>query len=153
MMPFLPFFLFLSFIFCYCYAGTIECIRYRFLYRIVFTPIFFFYCLSHFISIGDLVLVQSEMILSFLYPQFNIDVYIPLYIIHAPLSFLSFFSCNLKYSNGRFFLFFSSYLLFFRLKTEESFIMIWIAFIWITPFSFFFLILFFSFAFPFFSFP
>ena len=112
--------------------------------------LFFFYCLSHFISIGDLVLVQSEMILSFLYPQFNIDVYIPLYIIHTPLSFLSFFSCNLKYSNGRFFLFFSSYLLFFRLKTEESFIMIWIAFIWITPFSFFFLILFFSFAFPFF---
>jgi hypothetical protein len=39
----------------------------------------FFYCLSHFISIGDLVLVQSEMILSFLYPQFNIDVYIPIY--------------------------------------------------------------------------
>lgn len=52
-----------------------------------------------------------------------------------PSSFLSFFSCNLKYSNGRFF-FFSSYLLFFRLKTEESFIMIWIVFIWITLFSF-----------------
>lgn len=150
MMPLLPFFFFLfflSFIFCYCFFGTIECIRYRFLYRIVFTPIFF-YCLSHFISIGDLVLVQSEMILTFLYPQFNIDVYIPIYIIHALLSFLSFFSCNLKYSNGRFFLFFSSYLLFFWLKTEESFIMIWIAFISITPFSFFFLILFFSFSFP-----
>lgn len=96
--------------------------------------LFFFYCLSHFISIGDPALVQSEMILSFLYPQFNIDVYIPIYNIYAPLSFLSFFLCNLKYSNGRFF--FLSYLLFFRLKTEESFIMIWIAFIWITPFSF-----------------
>lgn len=146
MMSFLAFFLFLSFM-----PESLNLLDTN--SYIEKCLLLFFYCLSHFISIGDLVLVQSEMILSFLYPQFNIDVYIPLYIIHAPLSFLSFFSCNLKYSNGRFFLFFSSYLLFFRLKTEESFIMIWIAFIWITPFSFFFLILFFSFAFPFFSFP
>jgi hypothetical protein len=37
--------------------------------------LFFFYYLSHFISIEDSELIQSEMILSFLYPQFNIDVY------------------------------------------------------------------------------
>ena len=146
MMSFLAFFLFLSFM-----PESLNLLDTN--SYIEKCLLLFFYCLSHFISIEDPELIQSEMILSFLYPQFNIDVYIPLYIIHAPLSFLSFFSCNLKYSNGRFFLFFSSYLLFFRLKTEESFIMIWIAFIWITPFSFFFLILFFSFAFPFFSFP
>jgi hypothetical protein len=33
---------------------------------------------SYFLSTGDLVLVQSNMILSFLYLQFNIDEYIPI---------------------------------------------------------------------------
>jgi hypothetical protein len=146
MMSFIPFFLFLSFILCYCYAGTIEFIRYRFLYRKVFTPIFF-YCLSHFISIGDPALVQSEMILSFLYPQFNIDVYIPIYNIYAPLSFLSFFLCNLKYSNGRFFFFVLSSI--FPTKNRGIYDLDCIY----LDYTLLFLILFFSFSFSFFSFP
>lgn len=68
MMSFLAFFLFLSFMpeslnFLDTNSYIEKCL------------LLFFYCLSHFISIEDPELIQSEMILSFLYPQFNIDIY------------------------------------------------------------------------------
>ena len=64
MMPFLPFFLFLSFIFCYCYAGTIECIRYRFLYRIVFTPIFWLFISFHLYRRSSVGPIRNDSIIS-----------------------------------------------------------------------------------------
>jgi len=68
MMSFLAFFLFLSFM--PESLNLLDTDSY-----IEKCLLLFFYCLSHFISIEDPELIQSEMILSFLYPQFNIDIY------------------------------------------------------------------------------
>lgn len=68
MMSFLAFFLFLSFM-----PESLNLLDTN--SYIEKCLLLFFYCLSHFISIEDPELIQSEMILSFLYPQFNIDIY------------------------------------------------------------------------------
>src|SRR5713101_1557522 len=68
MMSFLAFFLFLSFM-----PESLNLLDTN--SYIEKCLLLFFYCLSHFISIEDPELIQSEMILSFLYPQFNIDRY------------------------------------------------------------------------------
>lgn len=111
---------FLSFM----YAGTIEFIRYDSYYRksvssylFYFLPIFF-----HLYWRTDPYLVQSEMILSFMYLQFNIDRYIPCVYTSLLLIFPAQFGIL-----ERSILFFSYYPLLFRMKPKECLIMIWIA--------------------------
>lgn len=78
-------------------------------------PISMLLFLTHLLSsLSDLYLVQSEMILSLMYLQFHIDGYIPHISASPPLIFPA-------WRNGRYFLFFfSSYLLPFRMKPEDS---------------------------------
>ena len=47
--------------------------------------------------------IRNDSIISVSAIQYRCILYIPIYIIDAPFSFISFFLCNLKYSNGRFF--------------------------------------------------
>jgi hypothetical protein len=85
--------------------------------------------LAHLLSSlsGDQYLVQSEMILSLMYLQFNIDEYIPHIHVSIPIIFLTRFGNTGTVDIQFILLFFSSYLLPFRMQPEECLIMIWIA--------------------------
>ena len=66
---------------------------------------FLLFDLFSFIYMGYPYLVESEMILLSLYSQFNIHRYISHISLFYMTLLVSFFSCNLEYSNGRFFFF------------------------------------------------
>lgn len=87
---------------------------------------FWGYTLSfHFSLLYEPYLFQSEMILPLMYPQFNIDRYIP--HIYICLPYLLFLQCNLECWKDRysfFFFFFSSYLFLFQTKSEGCLIRI-----------------------------
>lgn len=76
----------------------------------------------HLYCIGQPYLIESEMILLSLYPQFNIHGYIP----HMCIFYMSFLLCFFdRISNTRTFDSFSlSFYLPFRMKTRKSLIMI-----------------------------
>lgn len=127
MMSFLAFFLFLSFM-----PESLNLLDTN--SYIEKCLLLFFYCLSHFISIEDPELIQSEMILSFLYLQFNIDIYyLYQYRLCMPL-FLLYHFYRVIWDTRTVDSFF--FVLSFRTKAEESFIMIWIT---AFSFSFFFI--------------